>query len=154
MCILGKKKDIKRVHCIHIYTHTYFYACVCCPLLSSALWAAKPKHVLLQNLSAKLYSALRMLRTILVKEAGEGVMAYHIFGFVLIHFLFCSLSSTTFSIYVCFCLWASSAKRNSIETSFRVQWVSIWTYKLQLLSIPPLRFRSFLTSCCFFSPLT
>ncbi|KAK4476848.1 hypothetical protein RD792_016010, partial [Penstemon davidsonii] len=32
------------------------------------------------NLSAKLYSSLRMLRTILVKEAGEGVMAYHIFG--------------------------------------------------------------------------
>ncbi|XP_022763289.1 ATP-dependent DNA helicase Q-like 4A [Durio zibethinus] len=32
------------------------------------------------NLSAKLYSALRLLRTILVKEAGEGVMAYHIFG--------------------------------------------------------------------------
>lgn len=29
---------------------------------------------------AKLYSALRMLRTVLVKEAGEGVMAYHIFG--------------------------------------------------------------------------
>ncbi|KAM7250527.1 hypothetical protein ACFE04_022410 [Oxalis oulophora] len=32
------------------------------------------------NLSAKLYSALRLLRTNLVKEAGEGVMAYHIFG--------------------------------------------------------------------------
>ncbi|RVW28361.1 ATP-dependent DNA helicase Q-like 4A [Vitis vinifera] len=32
------------------------------------------------NLSAKLYSALRILRTVLVKEAGEGVMAYHIFG--------------------------------------------------------------------------
>ncbi|OMP01612.1 hypothetical protein COLO4_11772 [Corchorus olitorius] len=32
------------------------------------------------NLSAKLYSALRMLRTLLVKEAGDGVMAYHIFG--------------------------------------------------------------------------
>ncbi|URE10634.1 RQC [Musa troglodytarum] len=32
------------------------------------------------NLSAKLYAALRMLRTALVKEAGEGVMAYHIFG--------------------------------------------------------------------------
>ncbi|XP_072962259.1 ATP-dependent DNA helicase Q-like 4A isoform X2 [Typha angustifolia] len=32
------------------------------------------------NLSAKLYAALRMLRTMLVKEAGEGVMAYHIFG--------------------------------------------------------------------------
>ncbi|KAK4740981.1 hypothetical protein SAY87_024569 [Trapa incisa] len=32
------------------------------------------------NLSAKLYSSLRMLRTLLVKEAGEGVMAYHIFG--------------------------------------------------------------------------
>ncbi|TXG64064.1 hypothetical protein EZV62_011058 [Acer yangbiense] len=36
--------------------------------------------VLQQNLSAKLYSSLRILRTILVKEAGEGVMAYHIFG--------------------------------------------------------------------------
>lgn len=45
------------------------------------------QRVLHQNLSAKLYSALRMLRTILVKEAGEGVMAYHIFGFVLSHFL-------------------------------------------------------------------
>ncbi|XP_002530679.2 ATP-dependent DNA helicase Q-like 4A isoform X1 [Ricinus communis] len=32
------------------------------------------------HLSAILYSALRMLRTLLVKEAGEGVMAYHIFG--------------------------------------------------------------------------
>ncbi|KAK7328296.1 hypothetical protein VNO77_22399 [Canavalia gladiata] len=32
------------------------------------------------NLSAKLYTALRMLRTTLVREAGEGVMAYHIFG--------------------------------------------------------------------------
>ncbi|KAL3538533.1 hypothetical protein ACH5RR_001899 [Cinchona calisaya] len=32
------------------------------------------------NLSAELYSALRKLRTTLVKEAGEGVMAYHIFG--------------------------------------------------------------------------
>ncbi|KAF8019499.1 hypothetical protein BT93_G0242 [Corymbia citriodora subsp. variegata] len=31
-------------------------------------------------LSAKLYTSLRMLRTILVKEAGDGVMAYHIFG--------------------------------------------------------------------------
>ncbi|XP_020593878.1 ATP-dependent DNA helicase Q-like 4A isoform X2 [Phalaenopsis equestris] len=33
-----------------------------------------------ENLSAKLYAALRTLRTMLVKEAGEGVMAYHIFG--------------------------------------------------------------------------
>ncbi|KAL7599815.1 hypothetical protein Lser_V15G24262 [Lactuca serriola] len=32
------------------------------------------------NLSTKLYGALRELRTLLVKEAGEGVMAYHIFG--------------------------------------------------------------------------
>ncbi|WOL11143.1 hypothetical protein Cni_G19904 [Canna indica] len=32
------------------------------------------------NLAAKLYAALRMLRTTLVKEAGDGVMAYHIFG--------------------------------------------------------------------------
>lgn len=35
---------------------------------------------LLQNLSAKLYTALRMLRTAIVREAGDGVMAYHIFG--------------------------------------------------------------------------
>ncbi|KAI7728903.1 hypothetical protein M8C21_012297, partial [Ambrosia artemisiifolia] len=32
------------------------------------------------NLYAKLFSALKMLRTLLLKEAGEGVMAYHIFG--------------------------------------------------------------------------
>ncbi|KAL6517738.1 hypothetical protein OROMI_033439 [Orobanche minor] len=32
------------------------------------------------KLSAKLYSALRMLRTSIIKEAGEGVMAHHIFG--------------------------------------------------------------------------
>lgn len=38
------------------------------------------KTNLLQNLSAKLYTALRMLRTTLVKEAGDSVFAYHIFG--------------------------------------------------------------------------
>ncbi|MFS7979105.1 putative DNA helicase [Helianthus anomalus] len=32
------------------------------------------------ELYAKLFSALKMLRTLLLKEAGEGVMAYHIFG--------------------------------------------------------------------------
>lgn len=32
-----------------------------------------------QRLSEKLFSALKALRTALVKEAGEGVMAYHIF---------------------------------------------------------------------------
>ncbi|KAF2319851.1 hypothetical protein GH714_019616 [Hevea brasiliensis] len=42
--------------------------------------AAQPQSEVDLNLSAKLYSALRMLRTTLVKEAGEGVMAYHIFG--------------------------------------------------------------------------
>ncbi|XP_075493954.1 ATP-dependent DNA helicase Q-like 4A isoform X2 [Primulina tabacum] len=41
---------------------------------------AEPHSEVDLNLSAKLYSALRMLRTVLVKEAGEGVMAYHIFG--------------------------------------------------------------------------
>ncbi|XP_077238725.1 DNA helicase (RECQl4A) isoform X2 [Tasmannia lanceolata] len=41
---------------------------------------AQPQNEVDLNLSAKLYSALRMLRTVLVKEAGEGVMAYHIFG--------------------------------------------------------------------------
>lgn len=43
---------------------------------------------LLQGLSAKLYSSLRMLRTNLVKEAADGVMAYHIFGRVLVLFYF------------------------------------------------------------------
>ncbi|KAL0384588.1 UNVERIFIED_CONTAM: ATP-dependent DNA helicase Q-like 4A [Sesamum radiatum] len=42
--------------------------------------AQQPHSEVDLNLSAKLYSSLRMLRTILVKEAGEGVMAYHIFG--------------------------------------------------------------------------
>ncbi|OAY39796.1 ATP-dependent DNA helicase Q-like 4A isoform X1 [Manihot esculenta] len=41
---------------------------------------AQPQSEVDLSLSAKLYSALRMLRTILVKEAGDGVMAYHIFG--------------------------------------------------------------------------
>ncbi|KAK4438311.1 ATP-dependent DNA helicase Q-like 4A [Sesamum alatum] len=42
--------------------------------------AQQPHSEVDLNLSAKLYSSLRMLRTTLVKEAGEGVMAYHIFG--------------------------------------------------------------------------
>ncbi|KAH6766488.1 DNA helicase [Perilla frutescens var. hirtella] len=42
--------------------------------------AQQPQSEVDLNLSAKLYPALRMLRTILLKEAGEGVMAYHIFG--------------------------------------------------------------------------
>ncbi|XP_047315082.1 ATP-dependent DNA helicase Q-like 4A isoform X2 [Impatiens glandulifera] len=37
------------------------------------------------NLSAKLYTALRRLRTVLLKEAGDGVVAYHIFGNVTLH---------------------------------------------------------------------
>ncbi|XP_054776776.1 ATP-dependent DNA helicase Q-like 4A isoform X1 [Prosopis cineraria] len=41
---------------------------------------ASPQTEVDLNLSAKLYTALRMLRTAIVKEAGEGVMAYHIFG--------------------------------------------------------------------------
>lgn len=50
-----------------------------------------------------------------------------------------SFSSTTFSIYVCFCLWASCAKRNSVETEF-LQFIqgAIWV------------FFFFLTSCAFF----
>ncbi|KAK9044368.1 hypothetical protein V6N11_072674 [Hibiscus sabdariffa] len=42
--------------------------------------SAQSQSIVDLNLSAKLYSALRLLRTVLVKEAGEGVMAYHIFG--------------------------------------------------------------------------
>ncbi|XP_058088855.1 ATP-dependent DNA helicase Q-like 4A isoform X2 [Magnolia sinica] len=42
--------------------------------------SAQPQDEEDLNLSAKLYASLRMLRTVLVKEAGEGVMAYHIFG--------------------------------------------------------------------------
>ncbi|TKY71366.1 ATP-dependent DNA helicase Q 4A [Spatholobus suberectus] len=41
---------------------------------------AQPQTEVDLDLSAKLYTALRMLRTSLVREAGEGVMAYHIFG--------------------------------------------------------------------------
>lgn len=41
---------------------------------------AQPQTEVDLNLSAKLYTALRKLRSALVKEAGEGVMAYHIFG--------------------------------------------------------------------------
>ncbi|XP_009787118.1 ATP-dependent DNA helicase Q-like 4A isoform X2 [Nicotiana sylvestris] len=42
--------------------------------------SAVPQSPVDTNLSAKLYTALRRLRTLLVKEAGDGVMAYHIFG--------------------------------------------------------------------------
>ncbi|XP_041012179.1 ATP-dependent DNA helicase Q-like 4A [Juglans microcarpa x Juglans regia] len=41
---------------------------------------AQPQPEVDLNLSAKLFSALRMLRTILLKEAGEGFLAYHIFS--------------------------------------------------------------------------
>lgn len=41
---------------------------------------AQPQSEIDVQLSAKLYSSLRMLRTNLVKEAADGVMAYHIFG--------------------------------------------------------------------------
>ncbi|KAL0651195.1 hypothetical protein Bca4012_093886 [Brassica carinata] len=44
------------------------------PLVSAD---APPEDV---NLSAIMYTALRKLRTLLVKEAPDGVMAYHIFG--------------------------------------------------------------------------
>ncbi|XAR56334.1 DNA helicase [Bertholletia excelsa] len=39
------------------------------------------------NLSAKVYTALRRLRTLLLKEAGDGVMAYHIFGNATLHLI-------------------------------------------------------------------
>ncbi|KAK9081904.1 hypothetical protein Syun_030741 [Stephania yunnanensis] len=57
-----------------------------CPVLSEKMGfpqsagPAQPQSEADLNLSAKLYAALRMLRTALVKEAGDGVMAYHIFG--------------------------------------------------------------------------
>nr|XP_043624534.1 ATP-dependent DNA helicase Q-like 4A isoform X2 [Erigeron canadensis] len=41
---------------------------------------AQPHPEIDPSLYAKLYSALRTLRTRLVKEAGDGVLAYHIFG--------------------------------------------------------------------------
>ncbi|EXB87372.1 ATP-dependent DNA helicase Q-like 4A [Morus notabilis] len=41
--------------------------------------SAQPQSEVDVNLSAKLFPALRKLRGALVKEAGEGVMAYHIF---------------------------------------------------------------------------
>ncbi|KAL0654250.1 hypothetical protein Bca4012_096941 [Brassica carinata] len=45
------------------------------PLITSA--DTPPEDL---NLSAIMYTALRKLRTLLVKEAPDGVMAYHIFG--------------------------------------------------------------------------
>ncbi|CAN6458885.1 unnamed protein product [Victoria cruziana] len=47
---------------------------------SPTLHPGQPQTEVDLNLSAKLYSALRNLRTVLVREAPEGVMAYHIFG--------------------------------------------------------------------------
>lgn len=44
------------------------------------LTPAPPQSEVDLNLSAKVYSALRILRSTLMKEAGEGVMAHHIFG--------------------------------------------------------------------------
>ncbi|KAF6139378.1 hypothetical protein GIB67_026220 [Kingdonia uniflora] len=38
-----------------------------------------PAHKADLNVSAKIFSALRILRTVLVKENGDGCMAYHIF---------------------------------------------------------------------------
>ncbi|XP_059313580.1 ATP-dependent DNA helicase Q-like 4A isoform X2 [Lycium ferocissimum] len=42
--------------------------------------SAVPQSPFDSKLSAKLYTALRKLRINIVKEAGDGVMAYHIFG--------------------------------------------------------------------------
>lgn len=41
---------------------------------------AQPQDEVDLNLSAKIYAALRKLRTVLVKEAGDAVMAHHLFG--------------------------------------------------------------------------
>ncbi|KAK9098538.1 hypothetical protein Syun_025583 [Stephania yunnanensis] len=50
---------------------------VCKDRLPTECW---PCSTSICSRSAKLYAALRMLRTALVKEAGDDVMAYHIFG--------------------------------------------------------------------------
>ncbi|KAL8520083.1 hypothetical protein ACS0TY_010858 [Phlomoides rotata] len=41
---------------------------------------AQPHSEVDVNLSAKLYTSLRLLRTTLIKEGGDGVYAHHIFG--------------------------------------------------------------------------
>ncbi|KAK1309981.1 ATP-dependent DNA helicase Q-like 4A [Acorus calamus] len=48
---------------------------------------AQPQNEADLNLSAKLFASLRLLRTLLMKEAGEGVMAYHIFGNATLHLM-------------------------------------------------------------------
>ncbi|KAK1267193.1 ATP-dependent DNA helicase Q-like 4A [Acorus gramineus] len=48
---------------------------------------AQPQNEADLNLSAKLFASLRLLRTLLLKEAGEGVMAYHIFGNATLHLM-------------------------------------------------------------------
>ncbi|OVA10929.1 Helicase [Macleaya cordata] len=45
----------------------------------------QPQNEVDLTISGKLYSALRKLRTVLLKEAGEGVNAYHIFGNATLH---------------------------------------------------------------------
>ncbi|KAK6131895.1 hypothetical protein DH2020_034368 [Rehmannia glutinosa] len=70
---------------------------------------AQPHSEVDLNLSAKLYSALRMLRTILVKDAGEGVMAYHIFGFI----KFGMMRRASFISYLLLLLFSLLGDRNA-----------------------------------------
>lgn len=55
---------------------------------------SEPQHGVDVNLSAKLYAALRLLRTILIKEGGEGVLAHHIFGNATLHEMSVSIPRT------------------------------------------------------------
>ncbi|KAK9169865.1 hypothetical protein Syun_002005 [Stephania yunnanensis] len=52
----------------------------CKDRLPTKCWSAQPQFEADLNLSGKLYAALRMLQTALVKEAGDGAMVYDIFG--------------------------------------------------------------------------
>ncbi|PIA40921.1 hypothetical protein AQUCO_02300004v1 [Aquilegia coerulea] len=47
--------------------------------------SGQPQHA--ADLDIALFNALRSLRTVLVKEAGDGVMAYHIFSNTTLHYI-------------------------------------------------------------------
>lgn len=82
-----------------------------------------------------------MLRTILVKEAGEGVMAYHIFGFVLSSpFLVLLLHNILSLRYLLF--WQFMVKFSWISKIHSGSSISFCiSYKLQPLLSTPINFR-------------
>ena len=62
-----------------------------------------------QELSARLFTALRLLRTTLMREGGDGVLAYHIFGYVCVVLLtHCLIWHVPFTVESMILLWSAS----------------------------------------------